>query len=330
MDYIGNKCPVCDKYFHANDEIVVCPECGTPHHRECYEAEGHCHNLSRHQEGYDYSEDKTQSAAPHAVICPSCGKENDEGSFFCKYCATPLSSQDAQPQQPQQPPRSPFAAFNPDGSSDSPFPFMDPMGGVPADTDFGDGVTAGETAKYVKQSTPYYMRVFNNIRTVNRSKFNFTAAIFAGGFLLYRKMYKLGALITALQLTMMILKLYVEITYSTLFAQLTEAVRGATSSLTFFQYFATLSTTEQLTLFLPDLIDMVNLVIMLVIGFTFNRLYFKHCREQINKIKSVTPDGENAETVLQTKGGVNIPLAISLIVSYLVIQLLPNILSGLL
>ena len=81
-------------------------------------------------------------------------------------------------------------------------PFMDPLAGVPADTDFGDGVTAGETAKYVKQNTPYFIRVFNNIKTMNKSKFNFAAALFTGGYLLYRKMYKLGALFAFIQLAL--------------------------------------------------------------------------------------------------------------------------------
>ena len=27
MDYIGEKCPVCEKIFTADDDIVVCPDC---------------------------------------------------------------------------------------------------------------------------------------------------------------------------------------------------------------------------------------------------------------------------------------------------------------
>ncbi len=32
----GYICPVCMKKFTETDDIAVCPECGTPHHRECY------------------------------------------------------------------------------------------------------------------------------------------------------------------------------------------------------------------------------------------------------------------------------------------------------
>lgn len=42
----GKLCPVCLKRFQENDDIVVCPVCGTPHHRECYSNK--CDLESRH------------------------------------------------------------------------------------------------------------------------------------------------------------------------------------------------------------------------------------------------------------------------------------------
>ena len=40
MEFTEYKCPVCGEQFKKGDDIVVCPECGAPHHRECYEKEG--------------------------------------------------------------------------------------------------------------------------------------------------------------------------------------------------------------------------------------------------------------------------------------------------
>ena len=31
-DYKGNTCPVCKQKFKEADDIVVCPDCGTPYH----------------------------------------------------------------------------------------------------------------------------------------------------------------------------------------------------------------------------------------------------------------------------------------------------------
>ena len=48
MKYTNYKCPVCNNQFNEEDDIVVCPECGTPHHRECYIQKGKCINSDKH------------------------------------------------------------------------------------------------------------------------------------------------------------------------------------------------------------------------------------------------------------------------------------------
>ncbi len=48
MKYANYKCPVCKDQFTEEDDIVVCPECGTPHHRECYVQNGNCANADKH------------------------------------------------------------------------------------------------------------------------------------------------------------------------------------------------------------------------------------------------------------------------------------------
>ena len=343
MDYIGKKCPVCDKYFHADDDVVVCPECGTPHHRDCYDLTGHCSNESLHAQGYDYQADHADEP-DQAKRCPACGKEVDTESFFCKYCGAPLSQN--QTKTPEQQPftGAPFSPFgrrpendgqqeqNP-GAGYNNIPFMDPLGGIPGETDFGDGVTAGETAKYVKQNTPYFIRVFANIKNLNKSRFNFCAAVFTGGYMLYRKMYKLGALFTALQLLLLIVESYITITYSSLFTEFSGVYYNAMSTSdmisSFYQFMQGLSVSQILILYLPSLIDLIRIAMMIVIGICFNRMYFKHCKQQITAIKASAGENENPETLLQTKGGVNLALAISLLAAYVIIVYLPTFISGL-
>lgn len=48
MKYTNYKCPVCGNQFIEDDDIVVCPDCGTPHHRECYKENGRCFNWDKH------------------------------------------------------------------------------------------------------------------------------------------------------------------------------------------------------------------------------------------------------------------------------------------
>lgn len=54
--YENKKCPVCEKVFEDGDDIVTCPDCGTPHHRECYKSIGHCANIERHGDDFSYRE----------------------------------------------------------------------------------------------------------------------------------------------------------------------------------------------------------------------------------------------------------------------------------
>ena len=320
MDYIGNKCPVCDKYFHADEDIVVCPECGTPHHRECYESLGHCCNEQLHKEGYDYNETAEAEQKEDIQKCPSCGKANDEQSFFCKYCGSPLSKQGF---------NSAKNTASPNDNGTYPYPFMDPMGGVASDTDFGDGVKAGEVAKYVKQNTPYFIRVFNNIASVNRSKFNFAAALFAGGYMLYRKMYKVGAFITAIQAAMMILSTFIRINYASVFNEFANQYTSLTSTSQLLEYYSRIASADMFILYLPTIIMMLQIGLMITVGCTFNRLYFKHCKTEVINIKSEAGDGINPETELQTKGGVNMPLAISLLVANMIVYYLPGVVQAL-
>ena len=42
ISYVGLDCPACHRPFIEEDDIVVCPVCGAPHHRDCWNRLGHC------------------------------------------------------------------------------------------------------------------------------------------------------------------------------------------------------------------------------------------------------------------------------------------------
>lgn len=78
LNYEGAKCLVCEKEMQADEDIVVCPECGTPYHRACYRAAGRCIS-SLHETGGSWqkireeelkqkrSEEKRQEQAEQAA-----------------------------------------------------------------------------------------------------------------------------------------------------------------------------------------------------------------------------------------------------------------------
>ena len=65
--------------FNDSDDIVVCPECGTPYHRDCYKQVGECINTELHDNGISWSqkkrdEEKTAYEAKEIdKVCPRCG-----------------------------------------------------------------------------------------------------------------------------------------------------------------------------------------------------------------------------------------------------------------
>lgn len=191
----GEKCPVCGKPFAEKDDIVFCPDCGTPHHRECYQKTGHCINEEKHKQGYTYqaapppssAQENTKEEQPgEKVVCMACGQENPAQDIFCEKCGTPL-----------HPGRAPFTAQ------------QGPMAGGAGVTMFGeflkpdeefDGVKAKDWATYIGQAAPYYLSFFKHRKERNGKgvHFVFSALIFGPYYFLYRKMWLVGGLLLAL------------------------------------------------------------------------------------------------------------------------------------
>ncbi len=52
--YTNVPCVYCHEVFDEKDEVVVCPICGAPHHRECYAKLGHCADEEAHASGKEW------------------------------------------------------------------------------------------------------------------------------------------------------------------------------------------------------------------------------------------------------------------------------------
>lgn len=190
MEFTEYKCPVCDKQFKKGDDVVVCPECGAPHHRECYEKEGHCHFADKHGADFSFEKEQLEEAEQQAeqdakdgvVLCKRCGAENPKEMFYCCNCGAPLYGDDksnpnfqqdqnnGQPnpnfnQNQGMPPFGvPFGQANPQMAS-----AFDPMAGMKSDEPLVDDITAGEAAKFIGKNTPYYLRIFSFINKFKRA-----------------------------------------------------------------------------------------------------------------------------------------------------------------
>lgn len=344
MDFNNYRCPVCEKAFQKDSDIVVCPECGAPHHRECYEELNRCFFEDKHSDGFDYkaefvndnkskSAQDTQNFNTDIVSCSYCGTFNVTSNESCTNCGAPLekrnSTHTAYDRHSEEGTTPPGGAGTPGGQPFSGFPY-DAMGGLKADSDLGNGVTVGEVAKFTKNTSPFYVRLFNQIKVFGRSRFSFVGFIFHGGWMLYRKMYKLGALIT----TLMGLFIIAQMVIGTYYQDLLTDLYKATENLSFF---GSTNSTENLDAFIAGL-DMEETIAMMIYSFSSigqialrivcgicgNRWYYKHCIKHISEIKKSAGSKEAADTALQTKGGVNNAIALSLIITSALLSFLPN------
>ena len=80
--YTGNHCPVCEQAFTDEDDIVVCPDCGTPYHRACWQKVGACMHKSEHAAGFEWQPEFGPEAekATQEATCPNCGTHNQPGA----------------------------------------------------------------------------------------------------------------------------------------------------------------------------------------------------------------------------------------------------------
>jgi len=332
MDYKGHVCPVCNKAFGKGDDVVVCPICGTPHHRNCYEELGHCINLNRHRENYDYRREcEVNSVQDEEITCAFCGAKNPKDSKFCNFCGKPVGNSNSYSETSNSEQTS-----NPQGGYAGAF-FMDPLGGVKSDEDLGQGVKASEAAKYVKTSTPHYIPQFKQLKEKGRTRFSFVGFIFGGGWMLYRKMYKLGTVFTAFLALLTFADLYIKIYHSEAVVAVGElynemlANMSANYGLNVYSalggFFSSLNTEQLVICIASTAISLLMILIRVICGIFGNRWYYKHTVKSICKIKNTSVSQQEVEAKLNTKGGVNVPLALSLIASYYIFLYLPRFLS---
>ncbi len=178
------KCSFCGAYLFPEDDVVYCPECGAPHHRECYSKLGHCAFEEKHgtAEEYDntgnFEEKEIKEINTSKTECQMCGEIYDAEEKACPNCNTPNMAKMGR------------------GYT------YDFLGGVPADLDLGEGVTADEAKKFVLVNTGRYLPKFAANKLGKKGSWNWLAFLFPSGWFLSRKMYKLGAFIGALSVAL--------------------------------------------------------------------------------------------------------------------------------
>lgn len=152
--------------MYDGEDIVVCPECGTPQHRECYNKNNACVNAHLHAEGFDWQK---------ANIVPEEPKPVEE-----KPDSVPVF--DAQSGMPEIS----LPLFNADS-------IVIDNKTVSTSTEF-NGIKIKDAVNYIQINAHRYIKKF--IKNENKKNFvswNWGAFFFTPAWFFYRKLYKAGA-----------------------------------------------------------------------------------------------------------------------------------------
>ncbi len=187
--FYNKKCPICRSPFNDESDIVVCPICGTPHHRSCYMGRGSCGVSEYHDKGFVWK-----------------GSLPDEPEVKEPETETKLTEEDADGMDSLGIKNLLKAMAEEDEDSDGD-PIRQPITGLKRlaseEVRGADGVSGKELSLFVGKSVIHYAQAFEIFRLEGgglKLCLNICAGLFSPLFQFYRRMDGLGILAAALSL----------------------------------------------------------------------------------------------------------------------------------
>lgn len=230
MIYTNEQCPVCGKKFTDSDDIVVCPECGTPHHRQCYNDNGGCSNEGKHTEGFVWKKTvaepiiqeqpqpvqtgfnplgsgfgmkndfqgngenqhiRLNSNGHKVVFCPNCGKENAAEEPICTNCGARLYNAQNGGRPFVTPIDLPDMSSRQFGNGAIPISPFDKIGEN----------TVGDTAEFIGvNANKYIPKMYKMEKEKKKASWNWAAFLFAPYWFFYRKIHTVGIILMVILL----------------------------------------------------------------------------------------------------------------------------------
>ena len=288
--YEGLSCPVCSKFFTEEDDVVVCPQCGLPHHRSCWKSIGRCYEEDKHGTDQQWSREHAQSTTPppHAQsvmhVCPHCDAQNAEYAEFCTRCGYPLDVEDWHSSAPQQ--HSPFVGeYTPYGQPHESYSSAERIGES----------NAADLAAVVGSNTQYYIERFRRIEHNGSGGWNWAAFLLAPMWLFYRKQYGLGTVYLLMQLMSGVVS-------AVIYAPMRVAETQAAAEV------ALTNMMDSPLFWLAAVLSCIFFALEILLGMRANHFYLRHCEKKIAKIRENVSDLSVAE--LTAVGGVSLGVAV--------------------
>ena len=206
MSRFENKlCPVCRSRFNEKADVVVCPICGTPHHRICYLTNNKCALEDIHDTGWTWD-----------GMLPDEKPEKIDIEELSAVVTNAVEPQEVDPHHAEYPSGVPYEEeqrlFEEKLGDDNPFKELFRSLN---DREIGaDGVSMHELVAYSATSVYHYGRAFKAFRggidgEKHKVFVNFCSGLFAPMFQFYRKMNVFGVLTLLVRLLPLMISLMI-------------------------------------------------------------------------------------------------------------------------
>lgn len=288
--YYGCPCEGCGKPLTLRDDIVVCPDCGAPYHRDCYEKLGRCIHSAAHAAGYEWKFPYQES---ELCTCPACGERTLRSEEHCRCCGAVLPPEGAEePADRSEDPgegsfdySSFYRQFQETGT-----PSADPMKQA-YEAAFGkeeamDGIPCADWASYIGPASPSYMNTYCRMQLAHsKVSMSFSALLFGPFYFFYRKAWKPAFAFLAAELLLFV-------------PTLLQMMQITGSSLS-------LGLSDSTYVVLGRVVSLASFALMLVRGMFAKWFYRKSAAEHIRRIRAEFPDDAQRSVVLSAQGGVS-------------------------
>ena len=168
-NFTGFECIICKEKFTDHDDIVVCPQCGTPYHRECYAKEGRCVNTKLHEENKSFAQQQAEADAEEQKKCSYCNTLNKPHAIICENCGASLVENlnfgSNQQNYNNSETQSGSQNINFNGFSFNP---QDKYCGLDPEETFDEEISVSEAADFIGTNTPYYLMLFKRMKETGK------------------------------------------------------------------------------------------------------------------------------------------------------------------
>ena len=287
--YYGCPCEGCGKPLTLQDDIVVCPDCGAPYHRDCYEKLGRCIHFPAHAAGYEW---KFPYQDSELCTCPACGERTLRTETHCRCCGAllppegaqePADRSDADDHSEEFDYSTFYRQFQETGA-----PQAEPMRQT-YQAAFGkeevmDGIPCKDWAAYIGSASPAYLSTYCRMQLQHsKISMSFSALLFGPFYFFYRKAWKpaFAFLAAEILLTLPTLINLMQITGSSLAPGLSDSA----------------------LVLLSRVCSVLSFLLMVVRGMYGKWFYRKSAAEKIRRIRAEFPDDAQRKAVLCAQGG---------------------------